>query len=43
MIVLRKVVIQTVQGESRKERCEKVGVGGRHRVTPEGMMEVEVP
>ena len=33
MIVCRKAVVETAQGESRKERREKVSVGGRHRVT----------
>ena len=43
VIVCPEAVVQTAEGESRKERCEKVGVGGRHRVTPEGIEQVEVP
>ena len=42
MIVCRKTVVETAQGESRKERCEKVYVGGRHQVTPEGIEQAEV-
>ena len=43
MVVCRKAVVETAQGGSRKERREKVSVGGRHRVTPRGMAQVEVP
>ena len=28
--VRRKAVVQILQGESSKERCEKVGMGGRY-------------
>ena len=39
VIMCRKGVVQTAQGESKKERCEKVAVRGSHRITSE----VEVP
>ena len=43
MIVCQKAVVQTAQGESRKERCEKERVGGRHRVTQRGWRRLKSP
>ena len=42
MIVRREAVVQTAQGESMKKKSEKVCLRRRHRVTPEGMMQVKV-
>ena len=36
VIVCRNSVVQTAQEESRKERCEKVGVGGTSQSHPRG-------
>ena len=36
VIVCREGVVQTAQGESRKEKCEKVGMGGTSPSRPKG-------